>query len=368
MRVALIAPPWIAIPPPAYGGTEAVIDTLARGLAAAGHQVLLATTGDSTCPVERAWVYEHATIDQIGDVTHEVRHVLHAYEVVDGADIVHDHTVAGPVYASLRQTCPVVTTNHGVFSDDAKAIYRSLDGRVPIIAISHHQASTAGDVPIAQVIHHGIDLSRYPVGSGGGYLVFVGRMSPTKGVGRAIEIARRAGVPLVIAGKMRSVDEVDYFDAEVEPLLGGDVHYAGEVSNEVKLQLLGGALALLNPIRWDEPFGLCMVESLACGTPVITAPRGAAPEIIDDGVTGFLRTGIAGNVAAVTNVVSLDRRACRAAATARFSTSRMVADHVAFYEDVIADRVGRAVHRRTPLVVGSGGQPSTGVLRAGDGA
>jgi glycosyltransferase involved in cell wall biosynthesis len=232
-----------------------------------------------------------------------------------------------------------VTTNHGLFTEDVRALYRSLGDDVAVVALSHHHASTAGDLRVARVIHHGLDEDRYPLGPGGDHLAFVGRMAPTKGVRQAVEIAARAGAPLIIAAKMRSTGEREYFDTEVKPLLGGDIQYAGELCFVDKLELLGGALALLNPIRWDEPFGLCMVEALACGTPVIATPRGAAPEIVDDGVTGFLCSGTEETVAAVAWSASLDRRACRAAVTARFTARRMVADHVALYRDVLAGRL-----------------------------
>jgi glycosyltransferase involved in cell wall biosynthesis len=339
MRVGLIAPPWIPVPPPAYGGTELVVDALARGLATAGHDVTLATTGDSTCPVERNWTYDHARTAEMGDTAIELTHVLHAYKAVVGADIIHDHTIAGPALGSLWSPARVVTTNHAPFTEDARRFYRALEDRVPIVAISHHHASTAGDVPVARVIHHGIDESRYPVGPGGDHLVFDGRLSSDKGVRQAIEIARRAGVPLVIAAKMRETSEREYYEAEVKPLLGGDIRYVGEIDRTDKLALVGGALALLNPIRWDEPFGLNMVEALACGTPVITTPRGAAPEIVDDGATGFLASGTDEAVAAVAWAAKLDRHTCRAAVEARFSARRMVADHLAFYREVLAGRI-----------------------------
>lgn len=339
MRVALIAPPWIPIPPPAYGGTEAVLDTLARGLAAAGHEVLLVTTGDSTCPVERSWVFERARTEDMGGVVVELRHLLHAYEAVGGADIVHDHTVAGPLYAERYSPHPVVTTSHGPFTDDMRALYGAMGGRVPIIAISNHQATTAGDVPIARVIHHGLDETQYPVGNGeGDYLLFLGRMSPTKGAREAIDVARRAGMPLVIAAKMREQSERDYFAAAIAPLLGPDVTYAGEVGGAAKLELLGGAAALVNPLSWNEPFGLCMIEAMACGTPVIATPRGAVPEIVDDGRTGFLCADIDEMVAAVDRLGSIVRGTCRAAVETRFSARRMVARHVELYEDTLHRR------------------------------
>ena len=337
MRVALVAPPWLPVPPPAYGGTEAVVDTLARGLAAAGHDVLLVTTGDSTCPVERSWVFERARSEVMGSVVVELRHLLHAYAAVDGADIIHDHTVAGPVYAERYSPHRVLTTSHGPFSDEMKALYYSMGGRVPIVAISRHQASTAGAVPIARVIHHGLEETRYPVGDGsGGYLLFLGRMSPTKGTRQAIDVARRAGMPLVIAAKMREQLERDYFESAIKPLLGADVTYAGEVGGATKLALIGGAAALVNPLSWDEPFGLCMIEAMACGTPVIATPRGAAPEIVDDGHTGFLCSDVAQMGAAVDRLGAIDRAACRAAVETRFSARRMVADHVELYQDLLA--------------------------------
>jgi glycosyltransferase involved in cell wall biosynthesis len=357
VRVALIAPPWIPVPPPAYGGTEAVLDVLARGLAVAGHDVVLATTGDSTCPVKRTWTYPFARGEEIGSVVIELRHLLHAYDAVEGADIIHDHTVAGPILAERFSASPVVTTNHGPFTEDVKALYRVTAHLVPVLAISHHQASMAGDIPIARVIHHGVDVDRFPVGPGtGGYLLFLGRMSPTKGVREAVEIARRTGAPLIIAAKMRERGEREYFDSMIAPLLTADVQYAGEVGSAEKLALLGNAFALLNPIRWDEPFGMCMIEALASGTPIIATPRGAVPEIVDHGVTGFLCADDDQMDRAIADVASLDRRACRAAAETRFSANRLVADHVALYRDLLA---GESDHRQRDVARPSPTMPAT---------
>jgi glycosyltransferase involved in cell wall biosynthesis len=356
VRIALIAPPWLPVPPTSYGGTEAVIATLAEGLEEAGHDVLLVTTGDSTCNVDRTQVFATARPDDMHDVVVEVRHLLHAYDAVAAArvDIVHDHTSAGPVYFE-RYGAPVVTTNHNLFTDDTRALYRSVAGRVAIVAISHHQASTAEGVPIARVIHHGVDETRYPVGTGsGGYLLFLGRMSRTKGVHLAVDLARRVGVPLVIAAKMRAPDEHDYFRSEIAPFVGGGVTFAGEVGYHEKVELLGGATALVNPILWDEPFGLCMVEAMACGTPVITTWRGAAPEIVDHGTTGFLCRSLQDMVGAVDGVRSIDRRACRASVERRFSARRMTLDHIDLYERVQRDQ-------RRPAFPG----PATGSAAAG---
>ena len=206
----MIAPPWVPVPPAAYGGTETVLDALARGLHNAGHDLLLFTTADSTCPVPKAAVLDQAIGVGVGGSATEMRHVIHAYQAaVDArADIVHDHTLIGPVYADRFAGVQVVTTNHGPFQSELGDYYRAIAGRIPIIAISHHQASTAIGTPLAGVIHHGVDLERYSPGQGdGGYAVFLGRMCPEKGVDTAIRVARRAQIPLRIAAKMSEAAE-----------------------------------------------------------------------------------------------------------------------------------------------------------------
>lgn len=346
MRVAVIAPPWLPVPPEGYGGTELVLDTLCRGLADDGHDVLLYTTGDSACPVERRSTYErHLGIANVNPAD-ELRHVMDAYEAAQEweADVVHDHTITGPVWAQVHSRLPVVTTNHGPFDEPLRSIYRRITSTIPVIAISYHQASTADHIPIHRVIHHGLDTSELSVGEGaGGYALFLGRMNKTKGVHRAIDIARAAGMPLKIAAKMREPGEFDYFRTQVEPRLGGDVEYLGEVGPDEKYELLRDAACLLNPIAWPEPFGMVMIEALACGTPVVTTPCGAAPEVVDDGLTGFLRAGAQGLVDALQTLDTLDRSRCRAAVDARFSMARMTADHTAAYRSLLhAERVDDA--------------------------
>jgi glycosyltransferase involved in cell wall biosynthesis len=341
MRIGIIAPPWVPVPPPNYGGTETVVDRLARGFHAAGHDVVLFTTGDSTCPVPREWVFERSEDLQIGSVTSELRHVVRAYEVLQDFDVVHDHTITGPAYGRRFADLKVVTTNHGPFNDELLDIYRAIGPMVSVIAISHSQASFADGVPIARVIHHGIDVDELPFGDGdGGYFLFLGRMVPDKGARKAALIARQAGVPLRIAAKMREPLEHEYYETQVRPVLGGDVEYIGEVGGSEKYELLAGAAGLLNPIRWPEPFGLVMIEAMACGTPVLTFPEGAAPEIVDDGVTGFLCGDRDGMVDAVGRIDQIDRRKCRAAVEQRFSTRRMVADHLELFESLVSSSAG----------------------------
>jgi len=306
----------------------------------AGHEVTLFTTGDSTCPVPRAWVLPHAEGMRIGMAVPELRHVVHAYEVVRDNDVVHDHTVMGPFYAERYPGLPVVTTIHGPFNDELTDLYQVLAPRVPIVAISNAQRRSAPDIPIAKVIHHGLDASAFPMGDGSGdedgdFLLFLGRMAPDKGAHRAIKIARKAGVRVLLAAKMREAWERNYFDEQVAPLLGPDAVYLGEVPHERKLELLAQARALLFPIRWNEPFGMVMLESMACGTPVLGFPEGAVPEVVEDGKTGFVCNDAQAMVDAIARVDELSRADCRAAVEGYFSTRRMVADHVELYQQLM---------------------------------
>jgi glycosyltransferase involved in cell wall biosynthesis len=340
MRIGLIAPPGVPVPPPAYGGTESVIDRLARGLVSAGHQVLLAAARNSTCPVPRVGGTDEASASApvCADTNRELRHVLTSYAAMTSVDVVHDHTLTGPLFGRSPVGMPVVTTAHGPFDATLEPLYRAMRG-VALVAISHHQAATADGVPVARVIHHGLDVGSVPVGRGdGGYASFLGRMSPEKGPRQAALAARAAGVPLRMAAKLREPAERDYFEAEVKPLLCSDVEFVGELGYADKLDLVGGSFALLNPIQWAEPFGLVMIEALATGTPVVVTPLGSAPEIVQDGVTGHLCIGITAMAAALMSASELDRAACRADAAHRFSSDRMVTEHVQLYEELLSGR------------------------------
>ncbi len=336
MRIGLVAPPFLEVPPAGYGGTELVVDTLARGLQAAGHEVRLFTVGDSTCPVPRGWWYEHPVVP-IGLGEAEVAHVTAAYAELTDVDVIHDHTLVGPLAFAGRGVPPVVTTCHSRFSADLRPAYEQIARYAKVVAISQSQRDSAPTVPVAAVIHHGIDLARYEVGPGcGGYLLFLARMCADKGPHHAIRIARAAGRRLVLVAKMREAAEVAFFTTEVEPLLGTDVEVVGELGPAERIRLLGRADALLNPIEWPEPFGLTMIEALACGTPVLTLRHGAAPEIVTDGRTGFVRDRPAELVDCVSRLVSLDRAECRAQAERRFSMARMTADYVRVYEQALS--------------------------------
>lgn len=336
MRIGLVAGPWIPVPPVTYGGIERVVDSLARGFAAAGHDVVLAAPSDSTCAVPRAPGMRPAHSDGLGLAISELSHVVRAYAAMGDVDIIHDHTLTGPLYVERPDQIPVATTIHGPLSADAVDIYRAIGRRAAVIAISRDQCSRAPEVPVTRVIHHGMDVSSVPMGSGtGGYLCFVGRACADKGLLEAIMIAREAGLPLRIAVKMRDPDEIRYFREVIEPMLGPNEDFVGEVDDAIKYRLMGEALAFLNPIQWSEPFGLVMIEALATGTPVIGTRIGSAPEIIDHGRTGYL--GSTEQLAGfVHEAESLSRAACRKAAAERFSEERMVNEHLRLFEKLLA--------------------------------
>jgi glycosyltransferase involved in cell wall biosynthesis len=340
LRVGLIAPPWLPVPPVGYGGIETIVNVLARGLVDHGHEVVLFAAADSTCPVELRSAVGPAPGVDVGGSAVEIHHAVSAYESLSDVDVIHDHTAVGPLVAFAERRRNVVTTNHNPFSPPYGSGFAVVSKSVAVVAISHHQASTARDVAIAEVIHHGLDPAAFPVGKGGGgTLVFLGRMSPSKGPDRAIAIARAAGVPIMLAGKQHTDAEREFFQAKIRPELGRDVTFVGELGPIDKMALLGDAVALINPISWDEPFGMVMVEALACGTPVLAFGRGAAPEIVAPGVTGFLANDDAGLIESVKHIDELDRAACRAAVEGHFSADRMVDDYVALYDRVVAGDV-----------------------------
>jgi glycosyltransferase involved in cell wall biosynthesis len=354
MRIGLVAPPWLPVPPLLYGGTEAVVDLLARGLAHRGHDVLLYTVGTSTCPVHREHLYDDGATP-LGNAVLEAAHVMAAYDALAefGAEVIHDHTVLGPLVGprAAGSSVPVVVTQHGPFTPEVRRVFRAVCATgAALVAISRDHAARAGDLPVAAVIPHAIDLQAYRPGqpaAGPPYLAFVGRMAPEKGVEQAIRIAARAGLPLRISVKMREPAEVEYYESVVRPLLP-DAGPPLELPFEARIAMVSGALALLNPIEWPEPFGLVMAEALALGTPVVAYRRGAAAEIVDDGVTGFLVDDPDEAVAAVRRVGRIDRSRCRLAAERKFSPVRFVEDHERLYRTLLERRAVTAAISPAP--------------------
>jgi glycosyltransferase involved in cell wall biosynthesis len=324
-----------------------MVGLLARGLTADGHDVVMAAHEESDIPgVEVLAAPAVPAGVTIGERSVELAHCVWGYRQLVAArpDVIHDHTkvltLTGIMHAH-RAGIPVVITSHGPFDEHTRMMLADAAATgCAIVGISTSQAAEAGAVPVEAVIHHGIDVDDIPVGDErGGYLAFLGRFNACKGAARAARIARRAGVPLRIAAKMWEPEEVDYFRREIEPWLGGGVEYVGELGGREKYDLLGGATALLNPIDWSEPFGLTMVESLACGTPVIATPRGSVPELVEHGRTGLLASSDDELVAALGRCAELDRATCRRVAEDRFSVARMAAEHADLYRQLIANGV-----------------------------
>ena len=339
MRIALVSTPHVAVPPRAYGGTELVVHELARGLARAGHDVTLFATGDSEGADVR-WIYERAVWPPAPGP--EAAHCREAARVIarEGFDLVHAHSPSMLDHAEALGA-PLVYTLHHVRTEGLLAKYLA-HPRVEYVAISARQAQLHPELQ-CHVVHHGLDPEAHPLGAGeGGHALFIGRLAWCKAPDVAAEAARLAGVELVIAGNVHAEpDDPPGWPEELARVLASPgVRRAGPVGGERKRRLLAGARALLMPIRWEEPFGLVMIEAMLSGTPVVAFPTGAAPEIVEEGLTGFLVKDAEEMAAALRRAGSLDREACRRRARARFSSSRMVRDHLRVYHAALSAPAG----------------------------
>jgi glycosyltransferase involved in cell wall biosynthesis len=342
MRIALVCPVWFPVPPEAYGGTERVVALLADGLVDAGHDVALFASGDSQSRARLESVFHTAPSEWIGHTYWELQHALHAFGRADEFDVVHDHTgMLGLALGGLIPT-PFCHTVHGPLDGQPGRMYEQVLALAPtakLISISMNQRKPRPTFPWIGNCPNALDLSMYPFRRkpGGDYLVFLGRMSPDKGAHTAIQVARRAGRPLRIAGKCREPEEQAYFDHEIGPHLDDGIEYVGEVSHEEKCRLLAEAHAVLVPIEWDEPFGLVMVEAMASGVVPVALRRGSVPEVIEHGRTGLIADDLDGMVAAVEEVGTLDPLELRREAADRFSPDRMVDAHLDAYERQLAE-------------------------------
>ncbi|HEX2274835.1 MAG TPA: glycosyltransferase family 4 protein [Acidimicrobiales bacterium] len=341
LRIAQIAPVWLPVPPKGYGGIEAMVSRLADGLVERGHEVTLFASGDSRTKAKLVSHYDEAPgMAEAVDKPHlEFPHVLSAYDQSGQFDVVHDHTFpVGPSIGTQVERAAVVHTIHGPPAHpSARSIYGHLGDRVHLVAISDFQRQATPEVKYAATVYNGIDVDRHPYREDKeDFLLFVGRMNPEKGAHVAVEVANRMGRRLVIAGKMAEPAEKAYFDAEVRPLLTDNIECIGEVDEQTKLDLYARAAATLMPIQWPEPFGLVMVESLACGTPVVALRNGSVPEIVDDGVTGFVADDVDSFTEAVSRIDTIDPAACRKVAETRFSTDAMVSGYEQVYASVSA--------------------------------
>ena len=341
MRIAEIAPPWLAVPPSGYGGIELVVSLLADGLTERGHDVTLFATGDSITKAHLEYIFETAPGPKfIHDTWHDVMHTAWALRDLSRFELFHVHSPWSALLAPALLGLPTVHTLHGAFTDEMRRLYALLRDQVWFVAISESQRSRMPDLRYAGVVYNGIDVYAYPFkAKKDDFVLFLGRAGPEKGAHRAVLAAREAGVRIVLAVKIAERGEEEHWNRVVLPALPDDGTILGEIGFVEKVDLLSRARAVLFPIDWDEPFGLVMVEAMACGTPVIATPRGSVPELLVDGQTGFIVSverypGEA--AAALRRVDEIDPAACRARVQERFSGEAMVSGYEAVFERVLS--------------------------------
>ncbi|MGH8078064.1 MAG: glycosyltransferase family 4 protein [Lysobacter sp.] len=346
MKIAQVSPLYEAVPPRLYGGTERVVAYLSDALVAAGHEVTLFASADAHTRAKLVPTRDQAIrLDPAELKSDLAAHLSMLHEVrrrMDEFDVIHFHVdmVHYPFFDDCAER--TLTTLHGRLDlKDLAGVYRRWP-QFPLVSISHRQREPLRSAHWIGTVYHGLpgDLCPFVPEGRGGYLAFLGRISPEKRVDRAIEIAQRAGLPLRIAAKVDPVDR-PYFTDCIEPLLSKpDVEYVGEISDEAKGEFLGNAIALLFPIDWPEPFGLVMIEAMSCGTPVIAWRRGSVPEVLDDPASGRMVDDVDGAVAAVREAIGLDRRAVRKVFERRYTASIMASNYVNLYRRLCVAEVG----------------------------
>jgi glycosyltransferase involved in cell wall biosynthesis len=338
LRIAMVAPPWFEVPPQGYGGIEAVCAGLVDRLVARGHRVTLIGAGRDRTAADFVATFAEPPSVRLGEPVPEVLHSAAVARVLEEVevDLVHDHTLAGPLLAAGRPV-PTVVTAHGPVEGEFGDYYRQLGDWVGLVAISDAQRRSAPDLPWLGTVHNGIDVDAYPFREAKEeYVLFLGRFSPDKGAHLAIDAARAAGRSIVLAGKCSEPAERAYFLEEISPRLGPDVWLFGEAGAADKRELLARARCLVFPVCWDEPFGMVLVEALACGTPVVALKRGSVPEIVVDDVCGVVCEETAELPAGIEAAGRLDPRQWRSYVRERFGLAAMVAGYEAVYRRALA--------------------------------
>jgi glycosyltransferase involved in cell wall biosynthesis len=343
LRIAQLAPPAERVPPELYGGTERVVSALTEELVRRGHQVTLFASGDSRTAAKLVPVCPRALrLDAlVADVqVYTMRELGLAFAHADEFDIIHNHLDYFALPFTRLTRTPVITTLHGRLDlPDLPMIFGDFPD-APLISVSNSQRTPLRWANWIATVYNGVDLRAYPTiyETPGAYFAFLGRISPEKNIEAAIRIARATGIPLKIAAKVDRADR-DYYERIVRPLIDGRfIEYVGEINEEAKNAFLGGAYALLFPVDWPEPFGLAMTEAMACGTPVLALRRGSVPEVVADGVTGFVRDTEAQLITAAQQIPRLDRRRCRQLVEAHFSATAMADGYEAVYRAQLRQR------------------------------
>jgi glycosyltransferase involved in cell wall biosynthesis len=339
MHIAQVAPLTEAIPPKLYGGTERVVSWLTEELIALGHEVTLYASGDSvtSARLEAVWPRALRLDGSVRDPN--ALHMLMLERVYQSAadfDFIHCHLDYYPFSLFSRQPTPFVTTLHGRLDlPEHQPVFDEFSS-IPVVSISNAQRRPLPQARWVRTVHHGLPADLLvPKPIKPSYFGFLGRIAPEKRVDRAIRIAEHCGVPLKIAAKVDKVDQ-DYFNEQIKPMLAnGNCEYIGEISDREKSEFLSGAIALLVPIDWPEPFGLVMIEAMACGTPVIAFNRGSAPEVVEDGLTGFIVEDVNGAIGAVDRLGHLSREKVRRRFEERFTARRMAQDYLSVYRNLM---------------------------------
>jgi glycosyltransferase involved in cell wall biosynthesis len=340
MRIALIAPPFIAVPPRKYGGTELFIAELAHGLQLQGVEVTVYTNGESTVDAPMRWLYPKGEWPLRSEVEGSLKGLNHfawaLKEAAQEADLIHVNSAPGLSFSRFIDVSMVYTVHHA-FEPVLSEFYQSYP-ETSYVTISDFQREKLS-MPDMRTIHHGINPSLYPlVEKKQEYLTFLGRIAPPKGTHLAIEIAKKSGIPLKIAGEVQPVYK-NYWETMVKPHVDGKfIEYVGEVGMEDKVELLGNSKAMLFPVQWDEPFGLVMIEAMACGTPVLALPGGSVAEVVKEGVSGNVR-GTAAELAECARNLDIRAPNVRGYMEKFFSVERMTRDYINLYSEILRDGV-----------------------------
>jgi glycosyltransferase involved in cell wall biosynthesis len=351
LRIAMVVPPYFAVPPAGYGGVESVVADLTDALIERGHEVTLIGAGETGTAAELVPVWPRPIPERLGEPMPEILHAalvrraVRKLASVRAFDIVHEHTSAGPLnavsYAALG--LPTVVTMHGPVDDDLHAFFQAIGDEIELVAISERQRQLAPGLNWVGMVHNAIRTDTFPLRKDKeGYALFLGRFHPHKAPHLALDAAHAAGTPLVLAGKCAEPIEHEYFEREVKPRLSADDEVFGVADAQAKRELLAGASCLLFPVQWEEPFGMVMIEAMACGTPVVALRGGAVPEVVVDGVTGYVCDDPAELPDALRRVDRIDPLDCRLRVVEHFDVTRLASAYERVYNRVLGRRPGVA--------------------------